>query len=192
MSSESKALTKKVVVTGDPACGKTSLLSIFFKGIYPRFFVPPIIDKLSWLIDIEDKDCRIIFLDTNGNDGPNSRRPYAYLDADAAIICFSIGSKITLENVQRKWVPELHQFLSKDTPIVLLGLKKDLRHDLMFFRELRGKKDRMCRVSEGRQCAEQINAVAFLECSAKKGEDLRQPFVVASRAACGLDKLRDR
>ena len=91
-----------------------------------------------------------------------------------------------LDNVLRRWYPEIESMFVKPIPVILLGLKKDLRHDFMFYRELRHKTDRMCRVSEGRQVAFEINAVAHFECSAKTGEQLKQALIVAARAACGL------
>lgn len=184
-------LTKKVVVIGDPDCGKSCLLSVFLNGTYPRFFVPPRLDNLKWQVQIDEFDVSIVFLDTMGNDGPNSNRPYAYYDADAVMICYSIGSKVTLDHVTSRWLPEIsNHFNLTQLPMILIGLKKDLRHDFTLFRELRDKNDRMVRNIEGKHAALDINAFAHFECSAKRGDDLRQVFIATARATLGLHRTK--
>ena len=101
MSEQRREVSKKIVIVGDPDCGKSCLLSVFLKGIYPRFFVPPRMENLKWEVQINDLNASITFLDTMGNDGPNSNRPYAYLDADAVLLCYSIGSKKTLGAIHK-------------------------------------------------------------------------------------------
>ena len=42
------------------------------------------------------------------------------------IVCFSIDSRISLQNAKNKWIPELRQHCP-NTPIILTGTKSDLR-----------------------------------------------------------------
>ena len=42
------------------------------------------------------------------------------------IVCFSIDSRISLQNARNKWIPELRQHCP-NTPIILTGTKSDLR-----------------------------------------------------------------
>ena len=60
------------------------------------------------------------------------RREYfmceCYANTDVFLVCYSVCSTSSLENVSTKWVPELKVHCPK-APIVLVGLKSDLRQD---------------------------------------------------------------
>lgn len=70
-----------------------------------------------------------------------------------------------------------------NVPIILVGNKKDLRHDANTKRELASMKQSPVQTEEGRSMSEQINAYAYLECSAKSNEGVREVFEMATRAA---------
>ncbi len=57
-----------------------------------------------------------------------------------------------------------------NVPIVLVGNKKDLRNDEATKKELMKMKQEPVRSEEGRNMAEKIGAVGYLECSAKTKE----------------------
>ncbi|KAJ1342129.1 hypothetical protein BSLG_003308 [Batrachochytrium salamandrivorans] len=66
--------------------------------------------------------------DTAGQDDYARLRPLAYPDTDAFIMCFGIDSPDSFKNIQAKWLPEINHY-SPHTPILLIGLKSDLRDD---------------------------------------------------------------
>ena len=45
---------------------------------------------------------------------------------DAFLICFSVASKTSFDNIRHKWHPEVKHYCP-GTPIVLVGCKSDLR-----------------------------------------------------------------
>jgi len=49
-------------------------------------------------------------------------RPLSYPQTDVFLVCFSINSRTTLENVEGKWLPELNYYCP-DAPRVLVGCK---------------------------------------------------------------------
>ena len=75
-------------------------------------------------------------------------------------------------------------------PTVLVGNKKDLRFDEATRRELSKSKQEPIRTEEGRAMAEKIGAYAYLECSAKLNEGVREVFETATRAALQTKKKR--
>ena len=75
-------------------------------------------------------------------------------------------------------------YLHETFPFVheLLFLQ-DLRNDPNTIKELGKMKQEPVKPEEGRAMAEKINAFAYLECSAKSKEGVREVFETATRAA---------
>merc|ERR1712156_1282517 len=73
----------------------------------------------------------------------------------------------TLENIPEKWTPEIRHFCPT-APIVLVGNKKDLRDNPNTIQNLKQYQQEPVKIEDGKLMAKQINAVAYLECSAKK------------------------
>jgi len=120
--------------------------------------------------------------DTAGQEDYDRLRPLSYPDTDVILMCFSIDSPDSLENIPEKWNPEVKHFCP-NVPIILVGNKKDLRNDPATMRELAKMKQEPVKPEEGRAMAEKINAFAYLECSAKSKEGVREVFETATRAA---------
>ncbi|VDM41371.1 unnamed protein product [Toxocara canis] len=160
------AIRKKVVIVGDGACGKTSLLIVFCKDQFPDVYVPTVFENCVADIEVDGKQVELALWDTAGQEDYDRLRPLSYPDADVILICFSIDSPDSLENIPEKWVPEVRHFCP-NVPIILVGNKKDLRGDPQTVRELIKMKQEPVRPEQGRVIAEQIGAFAYLECSAK-------------------------
>ena len=127
--------------------------------------------------------------DTAGQEDYDRLRPLSYPDTDVILMCFSIDSPDSLENIPEKWTPEVRHFCP-NVPIILVGNKKDLRNDENTKRELMKMKQEPVRPEEGRAMAEKINAYSYLECSAKTKEGVREVFETATRAALQTKKKK--
>ena len=77
-------------------------------------------------------------------------------------------------------------------PIILVGNKKDLRNDETTRRELAKMKQDAVRFDQGKQMAETIGAYAYLECSAKSKDGVREVFETATRAALQVKKKKKK
>lgn len=106
-------------------------------------------------------------------------------------MCFSIDSPDSLENIPEKWTPEVKHFCP-NVPIILVGNKKDTRNDENTKRELRKMKQEPVKMGEGQSMAENIHAKAYMECSAKTKEGVREVFETATAAALSTKKKRRR
>ena len=116
--------------------------------------------------------------DTAGQEDYDKFRSLSYQDTDCFIVCFSIISRASFENVKSKWQPEVRHYESK-APIVLVATKLDLRGDMVEVEKLTGRGETMIEEQEGKQLAEEVGAVAYLECSALTQEGLKTVFDTA-------------
>lgn len=104
-------------------------------------------------------------------------RPLSYTDADVVLVCFSISNPISFQNVRDKWKPEVSHFCPH-VPVVLVGLKKDLRTN-----GADGQQLKSVSAEEAHQMASSIGAIDYMECSAKTGECVDDVFVAAAKAS---------
>ena len=100
---------------------------------------------------------------------------------DVFLICFSLTSPASYENVRAKWFPEVSHHCP-NTPIILVGTKLDLRDDKETIEKLKEKKLQPISIAQGLQMAKEISAVKHLECSALTQKGLKQVFDEAIRA----------
>ncbi|KAF3426908.1 hypothetical protein E2986_07592 [Frieseomelitta varia] len=163
------AIRKKLVIVGDGACGKTCLLIVFSKDQFPEVYVPTVFENYVADIEVDGKQVELALWDTAGQEDYDRLRPLSYPDTDVILMCFSIDSPDSLENIPEKWTPEVKHFCP-NVPIILVGNKKDLRNDPNTIKELSKMKQEPVKPEEGRAMAEKINAFAYLECSAKSKE----------------------
>ena len=143
------AIRKKLVIVGDGACGKTCLLIVFSKDQFPEVYVPTVFENYVADIEVDGKQvskkfvkpqCQIwkqcdltekIFpvkvelalWDTAGQEDYDRLRPLSYPDTDVILMCFSIDSPDSLDNIPEKWTPEVKHFCP-NVPIILVGNKK--------------------------------------------------------------------
>jgi small GTP-binding protein len=137
------AMRKKLVVVGDGACGKTCLLIVFSKDEFPEVYVPTVFENYVADIEIDGKQIELALWDTAGQEDYDRLRPLSYPDTNVLLICFSIDSPDSLENVPEKWVPEVRHFCP-NVPFVLVGCKMDLRNDPVTVADLKKMKQKTC------------------------------------------------
>ncbi|XP_028640032.1 transforming protein RhoA-like [Grammomys surdaster] len=137
------AIRKKLVIVGDGACGKTCLLIVFSKDQFPEVYVPTVFENYVADIEVDGKQVELALWDTAGQEDYDRLRPLSYPDTDVILMCFSIDSPDSLENIPEKWTPEVKHFCP-NVPIILVGNKKDLRNDEHTRRELAKMKQVCC------------------------------------------------
>ena len=60
-----------------------------------------------------------------GQEDYDRLRPLSYPDTDVILMCFSIDSPDSLENIPEKWNPEVKHFCP-NVPVVLIGKKSNI------------------------------------------------------------------
>ena len=132
--------TVKCVVIGDGAVGKTCLLISYTTNSFPVEHIPTILDTYSVTVMVDDKPVSLSLWDTAGQEDYDRLRDFAYKDADVFVLCFSIDSPTSYENVRDKWFGELSNSRI-NIPVILVGTKVDLRDDPRTIEKLREKKN---------------------------------------------------
>eukprot|EP00123_Amoebidium_parasiticum_P016351 comp23401_c4_seq1/m.38821 comp23401_c4_seq1/g.38821 ORF comp23401_c4_seq1/g.38821 comp23401_c4_seq1/m.38821 type:complete len:194 (-) comp23401_c4_seq1:218-799(-) len=178
----SAPIRKKLVIVGDGACGKTCLLIVFSKDQFPEVYVPTVFENYVADIQVDGKQVELALWDTAGQEDYDRLRPLSYPDTDVILMCFSVDNPDSLDNIPDKWTPEVRHFCP-NVPIILVGLKKDLRNDEGVKAELAKLKQEPVKPEAGEGMAKQINATKYMECSAKTKEGVREVFEEATRAA---------
>ena len=120
MNNNSTVIRKKLVIIGDGACGKTSLLIVINKDKFPERYVPTVFETYVNRTTIEGKQVDFAFWDTAGQEDYDRLRPLSYPDTNVILMCFSIDSPESLENIADKWAPEVKHFCP-NVPIILVG-----------------------------------------------------------------------
>jgi len=116
----------KLVAVGDGAVGKTSLLIAYAKDEFPKAYVPTVFENYAKTIEYNEKKVYLHLWDTAGQEDYDRLRPLSYPGADIVLLCFSLVTKSTFENVRNKWHPEVEHFIP-ECPYILVGTKVDLR-----------------------------------------------------------------
>ncbi|KAJ3068563.1 GTP-binding protein Rho1, partial [Podochytrium sp. JEL0797] len=91
---------KKLVIVGDGFCGKTCLLWVFTKRIFPKDYLPTVFDNQTIDMRLNGRPLQLALWDTAGQEDYARLRPLSYPDTHVILICFSIDSPDSLENVR--------------------------------------------------------------------------------------------
>nr|ADR74191.2 RhoA [Dugesia japonica] len=184
----STSIRKKLVIVGDGACGKTCLLIVFSKDQFPEVYVPTVFENYVAYIEVDSKSVELALWDTAGQEDYDRLRPLSYPDTDVILMCFSIDSIDSLENIPEKWTPEVKHFC-QNVPIILVGNKKDLRNEENSRKDGKNKVE-IVKFEDGKAMAERIGAYAYIECSAKTKDGVREVFETATKAALQSKKKK--
>jgi len=191
------------VVVGDGAVGKTCLLISYTTNKFPSEYVPTVFDnyavtvmyalpralphnlemsKLTATCRIGDEPYTLGLFDTAGQEDYDRLRPLSYPQTDVFLVCFSVTSPASFENVREKWFPEVHHHCP-GVPCLIVGTQTDLRDDPQVRDKLAKQKMQPVRKEDGERMAKELGAVKYVECSALTQYKLKDVFDEAIVAA---------
>ncbi|KAF2967366.1 hypothetical protein GQX73_g6190 [Xylaria multiplex] len=165
---EAPAYSKKIVVVGDGGCGKTCLLISYSQGYFPEKYVPTVFENYITYPTHQQsgKTVELALWDTAGQEEYDRLRPLSYPETDLIFVCFAIDCPNSLDNVLDKWYPEVLHFCPY-TPLILVGLKSDLRHKKTCIEMLKTQGLTPVTTEQGMAVAKKMGA-QYMECSSKE------------------------
>ncbi|XP_034043437.1 ras homolog family member Ua isoform X2 [Thalassophryne amazonica] len=172
----------KCVLAGDGAVGKTCLVVSYTTNGYPTEYVPTAFDNFSAVVSVDGTPVKLQLCDTAGQDEFDKLRPLCYTSADVYLLCFSVVSPASFQNIPDKWIQEIRRH-SPFTPLVLVGTQCDLREDVKVLIDLAKYGERPVDPADARNCAMEIGAVAYVECSSLTQKNLKEVFDTAILAS---------
>jgi len=193
LCSGTKTVQRKLVLLGDGACGKTSLLNVFTRGYFPTVYEPTVFENYVHDIFIDNTHVELNLWDTAGQEEFDRLRSLSYDNTHAIMLCFSVESADSLENIETKWKKEIEENCP-GVKIVLVALKCDLREadDDNEDENPNEPKRALIDYQQGLRVAQNIKALRYLECSAMKNRGVKEAFIEAARVAMAVKNPADR
>jgi small GTP-binding protein len=162
-----KELQKKIILLGDGAVGKTSLIRKFVVDKFDDKYIVTIGSKISAKsinIEMGEESFHMKFQiwDILGQKGYTKLHKSTFRGTDGVILVADITRNATLLSLKNYWIPEVHNIAGK-IPFIILANKSDLLENATFGEE------------ELREIALNHNAPYFYT-SAKYGDNVENAF----------------
>ena len=122
--------SKNIVLLGDSAVGKTSLINRFHADAFGEEYVPTIGKKVvekEVIMEIKNKPHHMNFMvwDIIGQKGYRYSQSTSFYNARGAIMVCDLTRKVTLASIMSYWIPLALRVIGP-VPMVFLGNKSDL------------------------------------------------------------------
>jgi Ras-related protein Rab-11A/Rab family protein len=158
-----QTVPSRVVLIGDSAVGKTSLLNRALHSDFVSSITPTIGANWHLFNHVSDgENFALQIWDTAGSEKYRALGPIYYRNASGAIVVYDITSRVTFQDVEG-WVTELKDTAGANVSIVVVGNKSDLDGS------------REVSESEGIEWCEKFG-YDFFEASAKTGHNAHAVF----------------
>jgi Ras-related protein Rab-1A len=153
----------KVVIIGDTAVGKSSLLLRFADDAFTESYISTIgVDFRFKQLNLSGHIVKMQMWDTAGQERFRTITSAYYRAADGIVIVYDVCNRASFDDIA-VWVAELAKHDAQKLPILLIANKSD-------------RPDRSVTTQEGVALAESLNISMFTEASAKSGSHVNDAF----------------
>lgn len=149
---------------------------------FPSEYVPTVFDNYAVTVMIGEDPYTLGLFDTAGQEDYDRLRPLSYPQTDVFLVCFSVTSPSSYENVREKWLPEVRHHCP-GVPCLIVGTQVDLRDDPAVVERLARQKQRPISTEMGERLTRELGAIKYVECSALTQKGLKNVFDEAIVAA---------
>lgn len=156
----------KIILLGDSAVGKSSLLSAYCQNEFRLNYVSTIgIDFKIRTIDVDGKKIKLQIWDTAGQERFRSITTAYYRNAQGIIIVYDVTSSSSFNGIKR-WLNNIQEHASPNVLTALVGNKSDLIGSKTISYDM------------GKEFA---NGMPFFEVSAKDGTNVNEVFLTLTK-----------
>ncbi len=160
---EEKCYVVKIIIIGNQSVGKTNIVTRYVKGEFSEDYMITIgMDFLTCNLKSDDKIFKLRLWDTAGSEKFRSITKGYYSNTCCALIVYDITNQNSFDSVKH-WIEDVKNYTDKDTHLVLVGNKIDLKDQRKISKE------------DGQNLATQ-NGMDFYESSALTGENINNIF----------------
>jgi small GTP-binding protein len=129
-------MKKKIVLLGDSAVGKTSLIRRYVFDLFEDSYIATIGSKVTMKelkIKRPDRNVDLTFMiwDLIGREGYHALHARTFVGVHGALLVADLTRKETLENLERYWIPFLFKVVD-EVPLVFVCNKSDLEGENEF------------------------------------------------------------
>uniref|UniRef100_A0A8C6QB35 Cell division control protein 42 homolog n=1 Tax=Nannospalax galili TaxID=1026970 RepID=A0A8C6QB35_NANGA len=161
------------------ALGKTCLLISYTTNKFPSEYVPTVFDNYAATVMIAGEPYTLGLIDTAGQEDYDQLRLLNYPQTDIFLMCCSVVSPSSFENVKEKWVTEITHHCPK-TPFLLVGTQIDLRDDDSTTEKLAKNIQKPITPETVEKQARDLKAVKYVECSEEGLKNVFDEAILAS------------
>lgn len=177
--SQQFSYTFKILLLGDGAVGKTSLVQRFVHGKFQKAYLMTIgMEPYSRYETVDGEKICYSLWDIAGQERFAVMRNMFFRGAMGSLVTFDLTRRSTFENAQ-KWINDA-KAVSPNQIFILVGNKNDLK-DL-----------RQVSAEEAREKAKEIGCVDYIETSAKTGENVAEAFHTIGKLLLQRKKQKTR
>ena len=168
----------KCVVVGDPTTAKTVMLISYIWDGFPTEYEPTFLDNYQANVMVDGRPISLGLWNTSDQEDYPRLRPTSYPNTDVFIVCYSVISPTSLQNVRNKWLPEIRHHCP-NASFLLVDTKSDLRKDTPALQKLKAKGACLVSFERAQELGEEFGAARVMECSAKTQAGIEAVFDAA-------------
>lgn len=155
----------KIVIIGDAAVGKTSLINQFVESSFSEDYKPTLgANIVRKDVNLDNTKVRLIMWDLAGQEKYRVVRSMYFQGCEGALLVYDVTRYHTLDSINNKWLKDYKKHVKKKGAYILIGNKTDLKDQVAVPTE------------RGKELATKIKASHFIETSAKLGENIEEAF----------------
>lgn len=171
-----------IALVGDCGVGKTSMLSSYTGCSLPSLYYPTVLDNYTAYVNVGTDVVTLNIYDTSGNLNSDFTqfRSIIYPHIDAVILCYSVISASSFENVKFQWNDEVRRYLNVNVPRLLVATHSDLLNPFSI-RGLKRQGVEPIDDSKAISMCSELEFSKFFKCSSMTQENLKSVFDEAIR-----------
>lgn len=152
------------------------------KNFFPDEGIMNNFENYTINVKVDEKSYNLQLFDADSQEDKKNARQLIYPQADIFIVCFSLVSPQSLENVETIWLPEINQ-ICQNKPFILSGVKSVLR-DKYPERVEEFEKNGWVPVptEKGEAMKTKVGALDYVECGPKNGFNVKEVIESAIKA----------